>query len=327
VRWDERIGRRLKLRDLHILLTVIQSGSMGRAAAQLRMSQPNVSKAIADMEHALGVRLLDRGAQGVEPTHYGRTTVKWGVAVFDDLRHWVREIEFLTDPTKGQLRIGATEPLAMGLLPAVIERLTRRYPGPIFHVTYIDAALPPYGSLRDRNVDLVFSHLRNAIPKEDEDYVEAESLFEDRLFVVAGIDSPWVRRRKIELAELVDQQWTLPPVESLVNPHIIETFEASGLKPPQATVSTLSIQLHTKLLSTGRFLAMLPRAMLRFSGHADKLKILPVNLATRPWQNGVVKLKNRTLSPLAEAFVECARDVASSLTDSEGKRARRTQLP
>ena len=100
--WSDRIGRRFKLRDLHILLAVVQSGSMGKAAGQLAMSQPVVSKAVSDMEHALGVRLLDRSRRGVELTTYGRAVIKRGVAVFDELRECVKEIEFL--PIRQQVK-------------------------------------------------------------------------------------------------------------------------------------------------------------------------------------------------------------------------------
>ena len=93
--WNDRIGRRLNLRDLHILLAVAKSGSMGKAATQLAISQPSVSKAIAGVEHAVGLRLLDRSAHGVEPTIYGRALLKCGVAVFDELRQGVKELEFL----------------------------------------------------------------------------------------------------------------------------------------------------------------------------------------------------------------------------------------
>jgi molybdenum-dependent DNA-binding transcriptional regulator ModE len=69
--WDERrLSRCLTLRDLNVLMTVVKYGSMGKAAAQLSISQPAISKAIADMEHSLRVRLLDRGARGVEATIY-----------------------------------------------------------------------------------------------------------------------------------------------------------------------------------------------------------------------------------------------------------------
>src|ERR1700674_4339456 len=109
---SDRIGRRVKLQDLHVLMTVVQAGSMGKAAERLNTVQPAISRSIADLEHALGVRLLDRHRQGVEPTEYGRALLDCGAAVFDELRQGVKNIEFLTDPTAGQVRIGCNPLLA-----------------------------------------------------------------------------------------------------------------------------------------------------------------------------------------------------------------------
>src|SRR4029450_5404240 len=102
IEWSDRIGRRLKLQDLHVLMTVVQAGSMGKAAERLNTSQPNISRSISELEAALGVRLLDRHHQGIEPTEYGRALLDGGVAVFDELRQTVRNIEFLADPTAGE---------------------------------------------------------------------------------------------------------------------------------------------------------------------------------------------------------------------------------
>ena len=121
MQWSDRIGRRIKLRDLHIFLAVARCGSMARAAGLLSVSQPVVSKTISELEHALGVRLLDRTFQGVEPTAYGRAIVNCGIAVFDDLRRGVQEIEYLSDPTTGELRVGATLPLMEDLVPGVVK--------------------------------------------------------------------------------------------------------------------------------------------------------------------------------------------------------------
>jgi len=82
------VERRLKLRELRILLTVVKAGSMAKSAAELAISQPNVSKAISDLEHAFGVRLLDRSSHGVEPTAYGLAVIKRATAAFDELRHY-----------------------------------------------------------------------------------------------------------------------------------------------------------------------------------------------------------------------------------------------
>jgi DNA-binding transcriptional LysR family regulator len=150
---DDRIGSRLKLRDLNIFLAVVEGGSMSKAAAQLAVSQPAVSKAISNMEYALGVPLLERRPRGVEPTLYGRALTKRGLAVFDELRQSAKEIEFLADPTKGEARIGCTQPLAAGLVPAVIDKITRQYPRTSFDVSEGDLAVLQE-ELRDRKIEL-----------------------------------------------------------------------------------------------------------------------------------------------------------------------------
>src|SRR5690349_19997410 len=122
--WADRIGIRLKLRDLHILLAVVEWKSMAKAARHLAVSQPVVSRAIADLERGLRVRLLDRTSQGVEPTIYGRTVLNRGLAVFDELRGSVKDIGFLLDPMAGEIRIGSNYAFAGGLLETVLDRLS-----------------------------------------------------------------------------------------------------------------------------------------------------------------------------------------------------------
>ena len=132
--WSERIGRRIRLRDLHILLAVVQCKSMAKAAEHLAISKPVVSKVIADLEHVLGVRLLERDRHGAEPTIYGAALLKRGTTVFDELREGVKDIEFLTDPAAGEVRIGSNPFLAASFVSAVVDRLSRRYPRIVFHL-------------------------------------------------------------------------------------------------------------------------------------------------------------------------------------------------
>ena len=124
----------MKLQDLHVLVTVVHAGSMGKAAQLLNTTQPNVSRSIAELEHTLGVRLLDRHRQGIEPTEFGRALLDCGAAVFDDLRQGVKNIESLADPTAGEVRIGSTAFLAASFVSALVDRLTRRYPRIAFHI-------------------------------------------------------------------------------------------------------------------------------------------------------------------------------------------------
>src|SRR3954468_5350380 len=134
MQWEERIGRRIKFRDLHIALAVAQSGSMLKAAEALAISQPVVSKVIADLEQTLGVRLFDRSRKGVVPTASGRALLNRGRTAFDELKQGVKEIEFLNDPMAGELRIGARPASSDGIALAVIDRISRQYPRIFFHL-------------------------------------------------------------------------------------------------------------------------------------------------------------------------------------------------
>src|SRR5436305_9849878 len=131
---SDRIGRRVKLHDLHVLMAVVQAGSMNKAATLLNTGQSAISRSVADLEHAIGVRLVDRTPRGVEPTKYGRALLDGGTAVFDDLRQAVRNIEFLADPAAGEVRIGCTPLLAGSFVSAVFDGLSRRYPPMVSHL-------------------------------------------------------------------------------------------------------------------------------------------------------------------------------------------------
>jgi DNA-binding transcriptional LysR family regulator len=313
--WEDRIGRRLRLRDLHFLFAVIQSGSMGKAAAHLGVSQPVVSEAIADLEATIGVRLLDRSPRGVEPTLYGRALLKRGQVAFDELRQGIKDIEFLADPAEGEVRIGCAESISAGFLPPVIERFSRRYPRIVFHVAQVNTLNPllEFPELRERKLDLILARLVKPFGEfQRPEDVDVEHLFDDDLVVVAGAHSRWAQRRKIDLAELENEPWILPP-GSWNNLVVEEAFRAIGLNMPKIRVETFSVALRNQLLTGGRFIAALPSSMLLVKTRSPSLKVLPIGLPNKPWPVAIVTLKHRTLGPVAELFVNEARDVASSL--------------
>jgi DNA-binding transcriptional LysR family regulator len=308
--WVDRIGRRLKLRDLHTLMIVVRSGTMARAAQELAVSQPVVSKTISDLEHTLGVPLLDRSRNGVEPTLYGRALLKHGVTVFDELRQSVEEITFLSDPTVGELRIGCTDPMTAGLLPAIISRLHRQYPKLVFQTTQAASGPALYRELRERNVELILG--RSTMPLAEPD-LAMELLLDEPLVLVAGSQSQWQRRRKIEFADLINEPWILPLPNTAASAIITDTFQACGLKPPQGAVLTTSLQMHSILLASGPYLAMWPWSVTRLGAKNPSVKVLPVKLPVIRRPVGIITLKGRTNSPLVELFIDYARKAAKQL--------------
>jgi DNA-binding transcriptional LysR family regulator len=311
--WDSQTRRRLKLRDLDVLMTVVQMGGMRKAANYLNMSQPAVSKTILNLEHTLGVTLLDRSPHGIEPTEYGRALLHCGAAVFDDLRLGVKNIEFLADPAAGDVRIGSIPPLAATFVPSVVDRLSRRYPRIVFHLTSADTETL-LKELHDRSIDLLIGRRHAPIPDER---LSFESLFDDTFVVVAGAQHPWVRRRKIELAELANESWVLPPPESTLGSLILQAFRASGLDYPRTTVFTIPAPERISLLATGRFITIFSTSALKFPSRQPELKVLPIELPLARVPVGIVTLKNRSLAPVARLFIDTAREVAKPLAKNK----------
>jgi DNA-binding transcriptional LysR family regulator len=304
--WTDRIERRMKLHDVRVLMSVVEAGSMAKAAQRLGTSQPAVSRAIADLEHTLGVRLLERSAWGVEPTQYGEAIMRRGVAVFDELRAGVKDIEFLADPTAGELRIACPEAIASGPVLAVINRLTRRHPRIVFHVM---TGTAPYihRALMDRTVEVA---IVRAMGRVDEDVLRVETLFDDELVVAAGARNPLTRRRRIALGELAREKWTMSLNDSFTTALAAEAFREQGLEPPPATVVTSSLSLRNRLLVTGGFLTFIHGLALAVPNKYPTIRRLPVALPTSRRPIAIVTLKKRAPSPLAETFIANIRSIA-----------------
>jgi DNA-binding transcriptional LysR family regulator len=307
----ERIGRRIKIHDLHVLMTVVQAGSMGKAADRLNVTQPAVSRSIAELEHLLGVRLLDRHRQGIEPTKFGRALLDCGVAVFDDLRQGVQNIEFLTDPTAGEVRIGCNSILAASFVSAVIDRLSRRYPQIAFHFV-IGQISELHRELSERNVDVLVAQRLGPIADERLDF---DFVFDDSFVVAAAAGNPWTKRRKIDLTELANEPWVLPPLTSVTGSILREAFRARGLDYPRTAVFVLPTEVRISLMMTGRYLTILAGFALTFPAPRPQIKVLPVELPLPRAPVGIVTVKNRTLSPVVRLFIDAAHEVAKPLVN------------
>jgi DNA-binding transcriptional LysR family regulator len=195
------------------------------------------------------------------------------------------------------------------LLPAVIDRLSRRYPEIVVRVIPASAATLEFRELRERKADLRLQRIPGSHVEDD---LNIEKLYVDPHRVVVGARSRWARRRRTTLAELVNEPWIFPPTQ-VVNALITEAFRAQGLDVPQERVSASSIPLRNHLLATGRFLTVLPDSVVRYNAKRWSLKALPVDLEVEPRSVAIVTLKNRTVSPVVRLFVEHVRAVAKAM--------------
>jgi DNA-binding transcriptional LysR family regulator len=304
--FQDPVGRRLKLRDLHILATVVEKGSMAKAAAHLAMSQPAVSESIAGLETALRVRLLDRSSRGVEPTRYAHALLARSRVAFDELRQGMRDIEFLADPTAGEVRVACGDTLAAGLMPAAIDQLSRRHPRIVIRVIQTSAETLEFRELRERKVDLAMARVAASFAAPD---LHVERLFEDPHRVVVGARSRWARRRGVTLADLAAEPWIFA-TNQVIREMMGEAFAACGLELPKERVTSSSILLRNHLLATGRFLTVLPVSVLRYNAKPWSLKALPIDLRVKPRSVAMLTLRNRTPGAVTKLFAEHMRAVA-----------------
>ena len=318
-----QISRRIKLRQLNVFIGVVKCGSMAKAAQYLAISQPVISKMIAELEQTLGLPLLERSRLGVEPTLYGRALLRRSITLCNDLRSSVGELQSLADPTLGELRVGSTEPVMAGLLPAIVDRLSRRYPNLALHIIEDEPPELQNRHLHNHDIDVMIGRLTNPKPAADTD---VQVLLHETGVVVAGLNNPWVRRRKIRLAELINERWCLPPRESFPGGWIANAFHACGLEVPHANVTVYSIQMQNALLATGRFLSFLPATMLHFSAKRLSYKVLPVEMPVHMWPIGIVTLKGRTPNPALRLLIECAQEVAKPLASRQAASAYRAPI-
>jgi DNA-binding transcriptional LysR family regulator len=310
--WAARIGRRLRLRDLGVLITVAREGTMAKAAHRLSVSQPAVSKAIADLEADLGLKLFDRGPRGVRPTLYGEALLGRSVAAFDELHQALRELDYLSHRTAGEVRLGCNESLAAALLPAVVRTLNDRHPGLTLHVTQMSRPITEEARrLRDREVEFIIARGMFAVPEDD---LDVELLFEEPLLLIAGAASRWATDPPSGLADLLTAPWVLYPPGEPPGTLVDEAFRAQGLPPPDRGVTTSSFYLRQQLLETGDYVTVAPRCMLAvFNARQPVVARLPIDLGISLRPVSIYTPRNRMLSPLARLAIDTVRAVSSGL--------------
>ena len=289
---------------------------MRKAAGPFSLTQPAVSKAVAELEGALGVALLERTRQGVAVTAAGRLLIKRAQATFDELQHGLRELADLKDPESGDIRLACSEPVVGGLMSVAMERMHRRSPRVNFIAESASTQLLQLQlqlqlqQLRERRCDFVVTRPN---PMELGSDILAETLFYDSVGLVVGHRHRFARRRKLSLAEVAGEPWIISPVELRADSPVVTGFAAQGLPMPRMWVTGGSLNARFALLATGRYVTVMPAAVLHFAAHRHDLKVLPIELPRWTAPNLLMTLRQQSLSPVLAVFLDIVRELARPL--------------
>jgi DNA-binding transcriptional LysR family regulator len=307
-----RLGRSLKLRDVHTLTVVAELGSMAKAAAFLSITQPAVSQAIADLERFSGVRLLDRGPRGVTLTAAGESMVARGIQALDTLDLGMRDIAFLTDGGRGVVRVGADMAfIAGGLMADIIVHMRERYPGISVYVfeTTTRVSATEFREIKERGVDVLLGRR----PHEEIDgELFVEHLAEETFRIVSSSVHPLAMREEIDWADLTGEAWILAPTDSMARTILEGEFTRRGLTAPDAVIATYSMQLRLQLLTTGEYLTVMPEYSYRHGADRWGLHALPLECSQR-LPIVIQRPRHRSPTPVVERFLRSARTIIRGL--------------
>lgn len=302
---DRFVRSYLKTRHLVLLVELGRHGSIMQAAQAAKLTQPAASKLLAELEHVLGVQLFERLPRGVEPTWYGKVLIRRASAALAEMDAAWQEVVGLQSGLRGRVAVGAILTPSTTLVPAAVALLKARHARVSVSIE-VEASKRLVDCLRAGELDIVIGRVADAAAAGE---LHFEPITDEphRLVVRAG--HPLLERADIELRELGEQTWIVPPEGSIVRERIASMFLSQGLEQPAETVTASALPVITALLARSEMVAPLPVELVQPYLDSGLLATLPVDLMLRMEIYGIVTRRRHRLTPAAEAMLAALREV------------------
>lgn len=304
---DRFVRSHLKMRHLILLVELGRHASIANAAAAARLTQPSASRLISDLEHVLGIQLFERMARGVVPTWAGKMLIRRaGVALAEmDAAHF--EISTLLSGIGGRVAIGSVLTPATNILMQAIKLFKARSQKASLVVDF-STSKSMVERLLDGQLDMVLGRIldTSTVP-----LLNFEPITDEVHHLIVRATHPLVGRADLQLAELVEQSWIVPPAGSILRDRLTALFLSEGLDPPVETVETLSVPLVVSLVTNTDMLVALPKELVQAQLAAGELVALPFDLKLRMDVYGIITRQGHVLSPGAGIMVDALRQAAA----------------
>ncbi|WP_051293813.1 LysR family transcriptional regulator [Pseudoduganella violaceinigra] len=298
---------RLKTRQLLLLIAIDDERNIHRAAEALCMTQPAASKQLKDLEEMLGIALFERLPRGMEPTIYGESMIRHARMALTSLARAHEDIVALKSGLAGQVDVGSIMTPALRLLPRAITRVKQQVPQLRIGVQ-IESSNELLERLQRGTLDFLLARLSNFHDNADLHY---EELAPEPVVAVARIGHPLAARSKLTLQDLVRVPWIMPSPGSLLRQRFDQLFHNAGMEPPSDVVNTSEIVLITSMLQMSDALNVMSTDVALRYRELGLLAILPLDLDCRMDPFGIVRRRDRVLSPGAELLLQAIRREAS----------------
>lgn len=304
---SDMILNRLKLRPLLIFDRVLRNQSIARAARELNLTQPAVTKAIRELEQQLDTILFDRNNRGVTPTDCGVLLGERVKSVIAELRYLTDELNTFKGGVTGHVVVGTQISASARLLPRAILLLKERAPKILVTVREgpQDYLFP---ALATGELDVVVGRLPEPdAPLTARMALSHRALYCNSLCVVAGSRHPLVQEANLNLQHLASWPWILPPLDSPARRVADQFFKESGLPAPENIVESLSLLTNVNLLVDSSFLGLMPTAAARRFISAGLLFQLPLGDVGPSTEVGFSIREDKPLTPASRQLIECLK--------------------
>lgn len=297
---------RLKTRHLLLLSAIGEEGNICRAAEMLSMSQPAASRLLRELEEIIGTELFERQARGVKANWYGEALIRHSRNALSSLTEAAAEIDALKSGRTGQVNVGSIAGPAGGLVPRAVMRVALAFPLVRVQVI-VDTSDRLIQSLGEGRIDIMVGRLPR---QHDSSRFTFDRLGEERICAVARPGHPLLGSQKLELPQLADLAWIVPPVGTALRHRFELMFREAGLDCPNRLVETASPMVVTKSLEESDFVAVLPCDVAEYYAGCGLIRELPIELPCNMDPFGVITRHGWLLSPAAQLMRETLEDAA-----------------
>lgn len=303
----------MNMTQIRNVVAVAHARSVSRAAEQLHVAQPSITKSIKALEEELGAPLFKRSRTGMSLTIYGESWLRHARVVQSELSRGVAELEEMKKGVAQKILVAGAPLVTPNLLPEAISRTLAEKPDT--HFSLIDGTQLTGKRLRtafeEGSIDLALSIFD---PGDDSENLAYEFLFDVDIRFIVRKDHPVLQHKPINWGHLGDYPWIGPPLGSRVRTLLDYEFRKMGIKPPRIQVESSDRMARGYLLTS--------RDMIGFSSYHpscetldfDHFKVLPMDTTVKPWSIGIIKRMNSQFPPITEKFIAHIRDIVDSST-------------
>lgn len=307
---ESYFSRQMKLRHLQLLVALADLQTVSKVAHAMHVTQPAVSKTIAEMERGVGVSLFERDGRRIKPTPYGECLIRHARELLLHARRASEELQAMSSGTDGRVEVGVLSVAAPILIPQTVAMLKQRSPTATvcLHEGTLDQLIP---ALQAGRLDLVVGRVTHGLINQD---LASESLFDDPSVIVVAQTHPLARRKRVRWNDLDGLAWIVPTAGAPMYERLLSILEAHGIGKPINTIESVVIAANLALLQSSTVLGLLPNSLARHYVEAGALKILPLNLGGVMGPVGMAWNQESESTPVTALFKACLRDVAKLLT-------------